>query len=293
MGVPAGSSPLGSDPQPAPGSSRQPRVLRRTLCRLPTPPASHPTAPTSRTQREAATASPRLADSCADCRDHRDSTALATSTHNSFETGSPEHANTSTTTSPPGGDYAVGAALAKTPPDSDGNWPAAAVCELIEKIASKDLDGGLIDAVITGRGGGATSPWGGGGSERELAAKYRHANERLRRPTSLSCSCHLRGASGLLRTERDHARPQDQGEPARTRHLTNREVRGRASSVASEQQCPRGPRRPGQSHAASPNCTASSGSNPSATCAISALSLYAGTGPAITRSASHGVFALK
>ena len=77
------------------------------------------------------------------------------------------------------GDYAVGAALAKTPPDSDGNWPAASVCELIEKIASKDLDGGLIDAVITGRGGGATSPWGGGGSERELAAKYRHANERL------------------------------------------------------------------------------------------------------------------
>ena len=77
------------------------------------------------------------------------------------------------------GEYAVGAALAKTPPDSDGNWPAAAACELIEEIASEDLDGGLIDATITGRGGGATSPWGGGGSELELAAKYRQANERL------------------------------------------------------------------------------------------------------------------
>lgn len=75
------------------------------------------------------------------------------------------------------GDFAVGAALAKTPPDSDGNWPAAAVCELIEEIASDDLDNGIIDAAITRSG--AISAWGGGGSERKRAANYRHASERL------------------------------------------------------------------------------------------------------------------
>lgn len=75
------------------------------------------------------------------------------------------------------GDFAVGATLAKAPPDPDGNWPAAAVCELIEDIASDDLDNGLIDATITCSG--SRSPWGGAGSERELVAKYRHANQRL------------------------------------------------------------------------------------------------------------------
>ena len=87
------------------------------------------------------------------------------------------------------GDFAVGAALATVPPDPDGNWPAAAVCELIEEIASEDLDGGLIDAAITGRGGGATSPWGGGGNDSELAAKYRHASKRL------AARLHLRAAA--------------------------------------------------------------------------------------------------
>ena len=89
----------------------------------------------------------------------------------------------------PRGGFAIGAALAKTSPDPDGNWPDAAVCELLEEIASEDLDDGLIDAAITGRGGGTTSPWGGGGNERELAAKYRHANERL------AAQLHLRAAA--------------------------------------------------------------------------------------------------
>ncbi len=77
------------------------------------------------------------------------------------------------------GDLVVGAVLAKAPPDPDGHWPAAAVCELIEEIASDDLDSGLIDATITGRGGGTTSPWGGAFNESELAAKYRHTSKRL------------------------------------------------------------------------------------------------------------------
>ncbi|MDE0652061.1 MAG: hypothetical protein OXI26_00205 [bacterium] len=85
------------------------------------------------------------------------------------------------------GDFVIGATLAKAPPDPDGNWPAAAVCELLEEIASDDLDGGLIDATITGSG--ARSPWGGGGSERELAAKYQHANKRL------ATRLHLRAAA--------------------------------------------------------------------------------------------------
>ena len=85
------------------------------------------------------------------------------------------------------GDFAVGAALAKTPPDSDGNWPAAAVCELIEEIASDGLDSGIIDAAITHSG--AISAWGGGGSERKRAANYRHASERL------AVRLHLRAAA--------------------------------------------------------------------------------------------------
>ena len=87
------------------------------------------------------------------------------------------------------GDVAIGAALAAVPPDSEGNLPNSAVCDLIEEIASEDLDHGFLDAVLTSRGGVETAPWGGGDLDRELAAKFQHISDRL------TSRCHDRTAA--------------------------------------------------------------------------------------------------
>lgn len=84
------------------------------------------------------------------------------------------------------GDIAVGAALAAAPPDPDGSWPAIAVCDLIEEIASDDLDTGFTDAAIAARRGLSS---GGGGCESEIAAEYRQTQQRL------AARLHLRAAA--------------------------------------------------------------------------------------------------
>ena len=71
------------------------------------------------------------------------------------------------------GDTLIGTALAASPADSDGEWPSAAVRNLIERVSSDDLDRGLTLAVCNQRGGTTRSPTDGGGQERELAARYR------------------------------------------------------------------------------------------------------------------------
>ena len=71
------------------------------------------------------------------------------------------------------GDTLIGAALATSPADSDGEWPSAAVRDLIERVNSDDLDRGLAVAVCNQRGGTTRSPTDGGDQERELAARYR------------------------------------------------------------------------------------------------------------------------
>ena len=77
------------------------------------------------------------------------------------------------------GDTLIGTALAASPPDSDGEWPSAAVCDLIERVRSDDLDSGLIIAVRNQRGGTTRSPTDGGDQERELAARYRAQGHRF------------------------------------------------------------------------------------------------------------------
>ncbi len=77
------------------------------------------------------------------------------------------------------GDTLIGAALAASPPDSDGEWPSAAVRDLIERVKSDDLDRGLTIAVCNQRGGTTRSPTDGGDQERELADRYREQSRRF------------------------------------------------------------------------------------------------------------------
>ena len=77
------------------------------------------------------------------------------------------------------GDMLIGAALAASPADPDGEWPRAAVRDLIERVGSDDLDRGLTIAVCNQRGGTTRSPTDGGGQERELAARYRAHGRRF------------------------------------------------------------------------------------------------------------------
>ena len=73
----------------------------------------------------------------------------------------------------------IGAALAASPADSDGEWPGAAVRDLIERVKSDDLDRGLTIAVCNQRGGTTRSPTDGGDQERELADRYREQSRRF------------------------------------------------------------------------------------------------------------------
>ena len=77
------------------------------------------------------------------------------------------------------GDTLIGAALAASPPDSDGEWPSAAVRDLIERVKSDDLDRGLTVAVCNQRGGTTRSPTDGGDQERELADRYCEQSRRF------------------------------------------------------------------------------------------------------------------
>ena len=79
------------------------------------------------------------------------------------------------------GDTLIGAALAASPADSDGEWPSAAVRDLIERVNSDDLDRGLTIAVCNQRGGTTRSPTAGGDQERELAARYCEQSRRFSR----------------------------------------------------------------------------------------------------------------
>ena len=74
---------------------------------------------------------------------------------------------------------AIGTALAASPPDPGREWPAPAVCDLIEKIASDETDRGFSTAVFNSRGVVSGSIWEGGEQERALADKYRQISNRL------------------------------------------------------------------------------------------------------------------
>ncbi len=68
------------------------------------------------------------------------------------------------------GDFCLGQLLAKSPEGENGIWPAEAVCEAMEGIASPELGNGFLTGVYNSRG---VFSGEGGDGERELAGKYR------------------------------------------------------------------------------------------------------------------------
>ena len=77
------------------------------------------------------------------------------------------------------GDKKIGAALAGSPPDPDDKWPGRAVCDLIERLQSDNIDKGFRVAVLNQRGTTFRTLTAGGASERELARHYHIQKQRL------------------------------------------------------------------------------------------------------------------
>ncbi len=71
------------------------------------------------------------------------------------------------------GDQMIGAALASSPADSNGDWPGEAVRNLLERLQSDDVEQGLYTAILNQRGITTRSPTDGGNQERELADNYK------------------------------------------------------------------------------------------------------------------------
>ncbi|WP_420439786.1 hypothetical protein [Candidatus Poriferisodalis sp.] len=78
------------------------------------------------------------------------------------------------------GDCMIGTALAASPPDPDGTWPAEAVRGLLERLDSDEVDDSLLIAVYNQRGVTSRSLTDGGAQERELAASYWEKGRRFR-----------------------------------------------------------------------------------------------------------------
>lgn len=66
----------------------------------------------------------------------------------------------------------VGKLLPWGPREHDGTWPAPAICDVIQDLASVRLDESFRIAVYNSRGTSVRGPFEGGGQERELAEKY-------------------------------------------------------------------------------------------------------------------------
>ncbi|MDE0133301.1 MAG: hypothetical protein OXM54_00545 [Acidimicrobiaceae bacterium] len=77
------------------------------------------------------------------------------------------------------GDEQIGAALAATPADPNGDWPGAAMRDLLERLQSADIDSGISMTLYNRRGGTARGITEGGTQERELAEDYRARSRRF------------------------------------------------------------------------------------------------------------------
>jgi hypothetical protein len=76
------------------------------------------------------------------------------------------------------GDQMIGRVLVNTPPDPDGAWPHAVVRDLIEKLASEELERGIEIGVYNSRGVFTKAQTEGGLQERQLAKRYQgYANQ--------------------------------------------------------------------------------------------------------------------
>lgn len=70
------------------------------------------------------------------------------------------------------GDKIIGQALSGSPSDADGTWPHVAVRDVIEEVASRELELGLELAVYDSRGVVTKHPFEGGAQERQLVERY-------------------------------------------------------------------------------------------------------------------------
>jgi hypothetical protein len=70
------------------------------------------------------------------------------------------------------GDNFIGHVLSGSPVDPDGIWPHSTIRDLIETIASHEIEDGIISGIINGRGVTTRSPGDGGKQEHELADRY-------------------------------------------------------------------------------------------------------------------------
>ncbi len=77
------------------------------------------------------------------------------------------------------GDHCIGEMLSSSPVGDDGVWPAEAVRDLIETIASPDLESGMQVGHYNARGITSRSPYEGGVQEEALVDQFREGAERL------------------------------------------------------------------------------------------------------------------
>ena len=77
------------------------------------------------------------------------------------------------------GDIVIGEVLAHTPADSNGLWPALPIRDLIEGLASPDLEKGLQTGKFNNRGIVTRDPASGGELERALAGQFSGWAERV------------------------------------------------------------------------------------------------------------------
>lgn len=68
--------------------------------------------------------------------------------------------------------HVIGQVFSGSPSDPDGSWPCTPVREIIEEVASTDLEEGLRIGVYNSRGVVTRDPTAGGAQERALAEKY-------------------------------------------------------------------------------------------------------------------------
>jgi hypothetical protein len=78
------------------------------------------------------------------------------------------------------GDDWIGVAMALAPIDPDGVWPHRAVRDLLEEIASQDVDRGFERKVSNSQGATSRSLFAGGGIERMRASEYQSLAASLR-----------------------------------------------------------------------------------------------------------------
>jgi hypothetical protein len=77
------------------------------------------------------------------------------------------------------GDHQIGQTLSGSPPGADGIWPAEEIRELIEDLASRNLESGLMIGVLNARGATTRGAYDGGAQEWTLAGRYRGWGEAI------------------------------------------------------------------------------------------------------------------